>query len=140
MALTISCRKLKRLVLGPYQMAVLCQGVLQRADHDEVENAHILMGMEYSRAIEMMVIDKLAEVNGRVSMVVNLLKAKNEELEQDVEDADERLEAQKERVWELEERVASLESECHAWNWERASCRAATSECVLQMAELMMEV
>ena len=53
---------------------------------------------------------------------------------------DERLEAQKERVRELEERVASLESECHAWSWERASCRAVTSECVLQMAELMTEV
>ena len=68
------------------------------------------------------------------------MKAKSEELERDVEDHNERMEAARERIRELEERVSSLESECHAWAWERNSCRAATSECVLQMVELMTEV
>ena len=107
----ISRCKLKRLVLGPYQMAIL-----QKVDRDEVENSDVLIGMEYSSAVRTMVIDKLAEVNGRVSTVVDLLKTKNEELEQDLEDMDGRLEVEKERVRELEERVSSLESERHAWS------------------------
>ena len=98
------------------------------------------MGMEYAGAVGTMVIDELAKVNGRVSLAVDGLKVKNEELEQDQEDTDERLEAVRERIRELEERVSSLESEHHAWSRERASCRAATSECVLQMVELMTEV
>ena len=60
----ISHQKLKRLILGPYQMAILCRSILRRADRDEVENADILMGMEYSRAVGTMVIDELAKVNG----------------------------------------------------------------------------
>ena len=59
----ISHRKLERLILGPYQMAILHWGVLRRADCDEVENSDVLMGMEYSGAVGMMVIDKLAKVN-----------------------------------------------------------------------------
>ena len=47
-----------------------------------------MMGTEYSRAIGTMVIDELAEVNGQVSMAVNSLKAKNEELEADLKDMD----------------------------------------------------
>ena len=47
------------------------------------------MGMEYSGAIGTMVIDKLAEVNGRVSQAFDLVKLKNEELERDMEDMDE---------------------------------------------------
>ena len=136
----ISCCKLERLVLRPYQMAILHRGVLQRTDMDEVENSDVLMGMEYSGAIGTMVIDELAEVNSRVSTVVDSLKAKNEELEADLGDMDRRLEVEKERVRELEERVSSLESEHHTWSQEWLSCWAATLECVLQMAELMMEV
>ena len=136
----ISCCKLERLVLGPYQMAVLYRGVLQGADRDEVENADVLMGMEYAGAVGMMVIDELVEVNGRVSQAVDVLKVKGEMLERDQEDTNKRLEVVKERIRELEDRVSSLEAECHAWVQERSSCRAATSECVLQMAELMTEV
>ena len=62
-------------------MAVLCRGVLRRADHDEVENSDVLMGMEYSRAIGTMVINKLAKVNRRVSSVIDGIKVKNKELE-----------------------------------------------------------
>ena len=53
----ISRRKLERLVLRPYQMAVLCWGILQRADRDEVENTNVHMGMEYAGAVGTMVID-----------------------------------------------------------------------------------
>ena len=56
-------------------MAVLCRGVLRRVDRDEVENADVLMGMEYSGAVGMMVINELAEVNSWVSQVVDVLKA-----------------------------------------------------------------
>ena len=136
----ISCCKLKQLVLSPYQMAILRRGILQRADCDEVENANVLMGMEYSGAVGTMVIDELAKVNGWVSTTVDTIKAKNKELEWDLEDLDERLSAEKERVRELEERVSSLESEYHAWAREKNSCQAATSECVLQMAKLITEV
>ena len=140
MAGCVSHCKLERLILGPDQMALLHQGVLRQNTHDEVESEDILMGMEYVGAVGMMVIDKLAEVNSRVSTTVDGLKAKTKELEWDEEDLDSRLEAEKEKVQELEERVVHLEMERHLLHQETSSAKAASSECVLQIAELMTEV
>ena len=140
MAGQVSCRKLKRLVLGPYQMAVLCQGVLRRADQDEVGNTDVLVGMEYSGAVGTMVIDELVEVNGRVSSAVDQLKEKAEVLEQDQEDLDGCLEAEKERVWELEEWIVHIELERHVLHQEVQSVKASSANCILQMVELMTEV
>ena len=77
------------------------------------------MGMEYAGSVGMMVIDELAEVNERVSGAVDILRA---------------------RIEELEGKVASLEDERHSFRREAASLKAANSECILQMAELMTEV
>ena len=115
----VSCRKLDRLVLGPYQRAVLHRGVNRHLEYDEVESPDVLMGMEYARAVGMMVVDELAEVNERVLGVVDILRA---------------------RIKELEGKVAVMEDECHSFRREAASLKAANSECILQMAELMTEV
>ena len=98
MAGCVSHHKLERLILGPYQKALLHWGVLCRSAHDKVESKDILMGMEYSGAVGMMVIDELANVNECVSSAMDSLKNKAEELERDGEDMDSRLEVEKERV------------------------------------------
>ena len=115
----VSRRKLDRLVLGPYQRAVLRRGINRRSEHDEVESPNVLMGMEYAGSVGTMVIDELVEVNERVSGAVDILRA---------------------RIEELEGKVASLEDERHSFCREAASLKAANSECILQMAELMTEV
>ena len=140
MAGHVSYRKIKRLVLRPYQKALLRQGVLCQNAHNEVESEDILMGMEYAGAVGMMVIDELANVNERVSSAVDSLKNKTEELERDGEDLDNCLEAEKDKVWELEEWVIHLELEHHLLRQEMSLAKVAASECVLQMVELMMEV
>ena len=119
MAGWVSRRKLDRLVLGPYQRAVLRRGINRQLEHDEVENPDILMGMEYAESVGTMVIDELAEVNKRVSGVVDILRA---------------------RIEELEGKVVVLEDECHSFHREAASLKAVNLECILQMAELMTEV
>ena len=115
----VSRRKLDRLVLGPYQRAVLRRGVHRRLEYDEVEHPDVLMGMEYAGSVGTMVIDKLAEVNERTSGAIDILQ---------------------EKIWSLEGKVASLEDEWHSFHREAASLKAANSECILQMAELMTEV
>ena len=115
----VSRRKLDRLVLGPYQRVILRRGVNRHSEHNEVENPDVLMGMEYARSVGTMVVDKLAEVNERVSGAVDILRV---------------------RIEELEGKVASLEDERHSFRREAASLKAANSECILQMAELMTEV
>ena len=115
----VSHRKLDRLVLAPYQRAILRRGVNRRSEFDEVENPDVLMGMEYARSVGTMVVDELAEVNDQVSGVVDILKA---------------------RIEELEAKVVVMEDERHSFCWEAASLKAANSECILQMVELMMEV
>lgn len=50
------------------------------------------------------------------------------------------MEEEKEKVWDLEERVIHLELEHHQLCQEVVLVKAASSECVLQMAELMAEV
>ena len=115
----VSRRKLDRLVLGPYQRAVLRRGVHRRSEFDEVESPDVLMGMEYARSVGTMVIDELAEVNERTSGAIDILQ---------------------EKIRTLEAKVASLEDERHSFRREAASLKAANSECILQMAELMTEV
>ena len=115
----VSRRKLDRLVLGPYQQAVLKRGVNRHSEYDEVENPYVLMGMEYAGSVGMMVIDELAEVNEQVSGAVDILKA---------------------RIEELETKVAVMEDERYSFRREAASLKAANLECILQMAKLMMEV
>ena len=92
------------------------------------------MSIEYAGAVGMMVIDELAKVNERVSLAVDRLKEKSEELSWDYEDLDSQLEEEKEK------QVVHLELEHHQLCWDMALAKAAASECVLQMAELMMEV
>ena len=72
----VSRRKLDRLVLGPYQRAVLRRGVHRRSEFDEVENPDVLMGMEYAGSVGTMVIDELAEVNERTSGAIDILQEK----------------------------------------------------------------
>ena len=98
---------------------VLKRGVNCHSEYDEVESPDVLMGMEYTRSVGTMVMDELAEVNERVSGVVDILRA---------------------RIEELEGKVASLEDECHSFRQEAASLKAANSECILQIAKLMTEV
>ena len=136
----VSWHKLKWLVLGPYQKALLCQGILRWNAHNEVENDEVLMGMEYAGAVGTMVINELAKVNECVSLAIDRLKNKTEELERDGEDMDSCLEVERERVQELEEQVIHLEMEHHLLRWETSSAKAVASECVLQMVELMTEV
>ena len=115
----VSRHKLDWLVLGPYQRAVLRRGVHCRSEFDEVKNPNVLMGMEYAGSVGTMVIDELAEVNKRTSGAIDILQ---------------------EKIRTLEGKVASLEAERHSFRREAASLRAANSECILQMAELMTEV
>ena len=115
----ISRRKLDRLVLGPYQRAVLRRGVHRRSEFDEVVDPDVLMGMEYAGSVGTMVIDEVAEINERTSNAVDALQDK---------------------VSRLEAQVASLLDERHSFRREAASLKAANSECILQMAELMTEV
>ena len=115
----VSRCKLDRLVLGPYQRAVLKRGVNRRSEYNEVENPNVLMGMEYAGSVGTMVIEELAEVNERTSGAIDILQ---------------------EKIQTLEGKVASLEAECHSFRREAASLRAVNSECILQMAELMTEV
>ena len=77
------------------------------------------MGMEYAGSVGTMVIDELAEVNERTSGAIDILQ---------------------EKIQTLEAKVASLENEHHSFRREAASLKAANSECILQMAELMTEV
>ena len=115
----VSRRKLDRLVLGPYQQVILHCGIDHRSEYDEVESPDVLMGMEYAGSVGMMVVDELVEVNERVSGAVDVLRA---------------------RIEELEGKVAVMEDERHSFRREVASLKAANSECILQMAELMIEV
>ena len=115
----VSRRKLDRLVLGPYQRAVLRRGVHHRSEFDEVESPDVLMGMEYAGSVGTMVIDELAEVNERTSNAIDILQDK---------------------IRVLEAKVAGLEDKRHSFRREAASLKAANSECILQMAELMTEV
>ena len=115
----VSRRKLDRLVLGPYQRAVLRRGVHRRSEFDEVVDPDVLMGMEYAGSVGTMVIDEVAEVNERTSNAIDILQDK---------------------VSRLEAQVASLLDERHSFRREAASLKAANSECILQMAELMTEV
>ena len=68
------------------------------------------MGMEYLGAVGTMVIDELVEVNKQVLGVVDILRARTEE---------------------LEGKVAVMEDECHSFRREAASLKAANSECIL---------
>ena len=115
----VSHRKLDRLVLGPYQRAVLRRGVHRRSEFDEVVDPDTLMAMEYAGSVGTMVIDEVAEVNERTSNAIDTLQDK---------------------VSRLEAQVASLLDERHSFRREAASLKAANSECILQMAELMTEV
>ena len=115
----VSRRKLDRLVLGPYQRALLRRGVHRRSEFDEVVDPDVLMGMEYAGSVGTMVIDEMAEINDRTSNAVDVLQDK---------------------VSRLEAQVASLLDERHSFRREAASLRAVNSECTLQMAELMTEV
>ena len=77
----VSRCKLDRLVLRPYQRAVLRRGINRRSEYDEVKSPDVLMEMEYAGSVGTMVIDELAEVNERVSGAVDILRARIEELE-----------------------------------------------------------
>ena len=113
MASCVSHHKLERLILGPYQQAILCCGVSCQDHCDEIESGETLMGMEYAGSVGTMVMDELAEVNKRVSGAVNGLKTKTEDLGQDYNNLDGHLEAEKEKVACLEEEIAQIKAEHH---------------------------
>ena len=54
----VARRQQDRLVLSPYQMALLNHGSCYQGEFDEVENPGVLMSMEYSSVVGMMVIDE----------------------------------------------------------------------------------
>ena len=135
----VSCRKIKGLIVHPYQQALLHQGINQ-CDQEEGGSPDLITGMEYTRAVGTMLMDELADVNESIWDCLEYTHDWAQEALADTSDLDERMEAMKERVQELEERVVQMEEEWHVLCWEVQLSKAVSIECDLQMAELMTEV
>jgi len=58
-------RKLSRLTTGPYQHALLCQGVSKRVDPEDERVPILQQAMEYAGAVGTMLLDEVAYVNGQ---------------------------------------------------------------------------
>jgi len=63
----VSRRKLKKLVTGPYQRALLQRGVSKRVDVEDERIPVLKQAMEYAGAVGMILLDEVAYVNGQTS-------------------------------------------------------------------------
>jgi len=64
----VSRRKLNRIEIGPYQRALLRQGVSKKVDVEDERIPVLKQAMEYAGAVGTMVLDELAYVNGQTAL------------------------------------------------------------------------
>jgi len=86
----VSQRQLDRLEVGPYQKALLKQGLLKREEEEE-ESSDIRQAMEYTTAVGTMLVDDLASVNERVGNTLNVQSDRIGEWWQDYQESDVRM-------------------------------------------------
>ena len=61
----VSRRKLNRITTGPYQRALLRQGVSKRVDPEDERVPVLQQAMEYAGSVGTMLLDEVAYVNGQ---------------------------------------------------------------------------
>jgi len=117
----VACRKICQLELDPYPTGLLCQG-LDKFGDDKHTGVEYLLGMEYSTAVGVMIMDVVADVNKQglkndcdLELSVEVANGRTDDVMMEIDIIHQWVESAKEdlmdvfqRLWMMEERVEGL--------------------------------
>jgi len=121
----VSRRKLTRITTGPYQRALLHQGVSKRVDVEDEHVPVLQQVMEYAGAVGMMLLDEVSYVNGQTESGMG--QAMNR-IKQEVERVDEAVVEHTTLIAEAQGDIEILITEAHRKDHEIDHLRGLVDE------------